>query len=205
MLADDDDEDVLEVNDGDPTIQSLHVAIQKLSVKTQPETESSINIFVQRRYALKNAMEDLQCSKINKLVTSKVFVEFAGEPAVDTGGPSRELFSIAFQHVFDSRITRGSLPYITFMHDQNALGNGDYKTFGQLVALSFLNGCGGPHIFSPSLARFISGIKENLPPEDVSLMHAQPLKIGQGHSLLLTSASVWELTRQLSHFKKKMR
>ena len=87
MLADDDDEeDVLEVNDRDPTIRSLHAAIQKLSVKTQSETESPINIFVQRRYALKNAMEDLQCSKISKLVTSKVFIEFAGEPAVDTWG-----------------------------------------------------------------------------------------------------------------------
>ena len=48
--------------------------------------------------------------------TSKLFVEFVGESAVDTGGPTRALFSIAFQQAEDSKITRGSLPNITFMH-----------------------------------------------------------------------------------------
>ena len=145
--------------------KSLCESLQKLSVETQPATENSINLFVQRQYALKNAMEDLKSSK---MVTSKVSVEFVGEPAVDTGGPTREMFSIAFQQAVDSKITQGSLPNVTFMHDQSALANGDYMMFGKLVALSFLNGAGGPHIFSPFLARFILGIEEmSIPLQDI--------------------------------------
>ena len=157
-LESDEENDLISI-DGIQTTKSksLCEALQKLSVKTQPESGNGINVFVQRQHALKNALEDLKSSKME---TSKLCVEFVGESAVDTGGPTRELFSIAFQQAEDSKITRGSLPNITFMHDQSALANGDYTTFGQFVALSFLNGAGGPHIFSPSLARFILGIKE---------------------------------------------
>ena len=76
LTGEEDEDDVFTVNDGDLKIKSLYEALQKLSVKTQPEAEKEINIFVQRRYVLK----------------SKVSVEFVGEPAVDTGGPSRGIF-----------------------------------------------------------------------------------------------------------------
>jgi hypothetical protein len=72
---------------------SLHEALNKLSLKTQPETEKEIQFFVQRRYVFKNAFEDV---KTSKMITSKMSVEFVGEPAVDTGGPTKEMFSIAF-------------------------------------------------------------------------------------------------------------
>ena len=164
-VEDDEESDLVAVDVEQITkSKSLCESLQKLSVETQPATENSINLFVQRQYALKNAMEDLKSSKI---VTSKVSVEFVGEPAVDTGGPTREMFSIAFQQAVDSKITR-VLYQMSLMHDQSALANGDYMMFGKLVALSFLNGAGGPHIFSPFLARFILGIEEmSIPLEDI--------------------------------------
>jgi hypothetical protein len=53
------------------------------------------------------------------------------------------------------------------MHDQTALLDGDYKSFGQLVALALLNGAGGPHILSPCLANFLLGTEENSNIEDL--------------------------------------
>ena len=73
---------------------SLHEALNKLSLKTQPETEKEIQFFVQRRYVLKNAFEDV---KTSKMITSKMSVEFVGEPAVDTGGPTKEMLLFANQ------------------------------------------------------------------------------------------------------------
>ena len=143
---------------------SLHEALNKLSLKTQPETEKEIQFFVQRRYVLKNAFEDV---KTSKMITSKMSVEFVGEPTVDTGGPTKEMFSIAFCQSIDCKLTRGAFPYITFLHDQNALVDGYYKAFGQLVALSLLNGASGPHIFSSCLANFILGMEKKCIGEEV--------------------------------------
>ena len=56
---------------------------------------------------------------------------------------------------------------MTFLHDQSALTNGDYFTFDHLSALSMLNGAGGPHVFAPSVVRFMSGIKENVLVEEL--------------------------------------
>lgn len=54
---------------------SLHEALNKLSLKRQPDTEKEIQFFVQRRYVLKNAFEDV---KTSKMITSKMSVEFVG-------------------------------------------------------------------------------------------------------------------------------
>ena len=80
--------------------------------------------------------------------------------AVDTGGPTKEMFSIAFCQSIQCKVTRGTFPYITFLHDQRALVGGYYKAFGQLVALSLLNAAGGPHIFSSCVANFILGTEK---------------------------------------------
>ena len=120
--------------------------------------ESSIDLYVQRSQVLKNVFEEL---KGEKFETCKVSVEFVGEPAADTGGPTRELFSIFFQQAIFSRVTRGTFPNMTFMHDQSALAEGEYKMLGQLVALALLNGACGPHIFVPSLVYFILGAHDD--------------------------------------------
>ena len=85
---------------------SLHEALSELSLKTQPETEKEIQFFVQRSQVLKNAFEDVQRRQVlknafediktSKMVTSKVSVEFVGEPVVDTGVPRKKCFPLPF-------------------------------------------------------------------------------------------------------------
>ena len=131
------------------------------------ESLKCIEFYVQRSRVLKNIFEELKCQKFE---TSKFAVEFVGEPAADTGGPTREMFSIAFQQAIDSRITRGVYPTMTFVHDQTALAEGEYKMFGQLVALALLNGACGPHFLLPLLIHFVLGTTDE---EDVASLIKQ--------------------------------
>ena len=146
-------------------VEELAEAAQK-SMSSKP-----VDLYIQRSRALKNVFEEL---KDNKLTSSKISVEFVGEPAADTGGPTRELFSIVFKQLIDSRITRGTFPIMSFMHDQSALIEGDYKSFGQLVALSLLNGASGPHFLLPSLAHFVLGSQDEQ--EATTLIQQLPLE-----------------------------
>lgn len=60
-------------------------------------------------------MEEL---KTSELLTREMCVEFIGESAVDTRGPTRELLSLVYQQVMaGNRLTRGSSPNLAFMHD----------------------------------------------------------------------------------------
>ena len=82
-------------------------------------------------------------------------IRFTGEEAVDLGGPKREFFSLLFQGLEQQRIVVGSSPYLTFSHDVLACEANEYEICGVLIALSLLNGCSGPHNFSPSLVQYI--------------------------------------------------
>jgi hypothetical protein len=134
-----------------PVHESLGQALKQNCVKFSFGTER-LNIYVQRSKVWKQVLNEMQD---NTVKTTQMKVEFIGEPAVDTGGPTREMFSIVFKQVSESGVTRGEPPNITFMHDQQALNNSHYKVLGQLVALSLLK-CGtGPHFFCPILANYI--------------------------------------------------
>ena len=54
---------------------------------------------------------------------------------------------------FESGLTRGSHPNLTFMHDELALRDAHFKVIGQFVALALLNDANGPHLFCPLHAR----------------------------------------------------
>lgn len=116
---------------------------------------SELTFFVQRSRVWNNVLEEL---KTIELSTCKMSVEFIGESVVDTGGPTRELFSLVYQQVMDGKLTRGSAPSLTFMHDQGALLAGEYKALGQMIALAFLNEASGPHFFSPTVTQHILGL-----------------------------------------------
>lgn len=95
------------------------------------------------------------------LKTYKISVEFIGECAADTGGPTRELFSLLYKDAIIGKLTRGSMPNLTFSHDQSALMAKEYKILGQLVALAFLNNASLPHFFCPTVAHYILGTEYN--------------------------------------------
>lgn len=155
-----DDDDQISVNSINNYVavvppSTLQEALQqiKMSVTSSRKT-TELTFFVQRSRVWKNVLEEL---KTIELSTCKMSVEFIGESAVDTGGPTRELFSLVYQQVMDGKLTRGSAPNLTFMHDQGALLAGEYKALEQLIALALLNEASGPHFFSPTVAQHILG------------------------------------------------
>ena len=44
-------------------------------------------------------------------------VEFTGKSAVDTEGPTQELFSLVYQQVMAGKLTRDSSPNLTLMRE----------------------------------------------------------------------------------------
>ncbi|CAB4014242.1 G2 M phase-specific E3 ubiquitin- ligase, partial [Paramuricea clavata] len=133
-----------------PAHESLGQALKQNCVKFSFGTER-LNLYAQRSKVWKRALNEIQDNTVKTVQSTQMKVEFIGEPAVDTSGPTREMFSIVFKQVSESGVTRGEPPNITFMHDQQALNNSHYKVMGQ----SLLK-CGtGLHFFCPILANYI--------------------------------------------------
>lgn len=166
-----------EINDSDedlPTglqftpVSSVHStlgeALKLTNAKCSLADSNQLSFYVQRSKVWKQVLNEMQESLVE---TSQISVEFIGEPAVDTGGPTREMFSLVFKQVATSGITRGEVPNMTFMHDQQALNNHHYKVLGQLVALCFLNCGNGPHFFCPILANYIVGTSYQASPTEL--------------------------------------
>ena len=150
--------DGLEISNTSISCAPTSLAEELALTGSKYQSSKSIDFYVQRSRVLKNVFEELRDQNFE---TSKLSVQFVGEPAADTGGPTREMFSIAFQQATNSRFTRGSFPAMTLMHDQLALAEGEYRMFGQLVALALLNGGCGPHFLLPSLIHFILGTDDD--------------------------------------------
>lgn len=90
---------------------------------------------------------------------ARVSVKFIGEDAIDSGGVTREFFSELFRGFgVYSMLVRGTYPHITFRHNLEAVAKGLFETFGKLVAIALVNGCPGPHFFTPMVAGFILDI-----------------------------------------------
>eukprot|EP00794_Sanderia_malayensis_P006545 gene6544-7283_t len=77
-------------------------------------------------------------------------VHFVGEPAVDRGGPSRELCSLLNHAVQGRLVTDG-----VFRHDVLLLKKKEYFAFGQLTAIGLLQGSPGPKFFQKSVVDYI--------------------------------------------------
>ena len=113
------------------------------------------SFLIQRSKVWNNVIQEVKSMEFEMY---RMSVQFIGECAADTGGPTHELFSLIYNDVMGSKLTRGSVKNLTFSHDQSALLDGEYKIFGQLVALAFLNNASLPHCFSPSVASYILGM-----------------------------------------------
>ena len=106
----------------------------------------------------------------------RIRVDFIGESGVDTGGPSREFFSLLYSNALVSGILDGNPPYVTFRHNQTAMSRGIPKYFGKLTAISLLNGSTGPNYFSPSVANYIFGLDPVSDPEELIMELPDTLK-----------------------------
>ena len=143
------DEVVSCINSGDlddqPATYSGNEEIQK---KLSDLKTSSLNpsqyfrLKVTRRNVWGDTLFKLSRIKACELNNS-LKVQFVGEPAVDQGGPSRELFCLLNHAVQGRLVTNG-----VFRHDISFLQRREFFAFGQLTAIGLLQGSPGPKFFS---------------------------------------------------------
>lgn len=130
--------------------KSLEEALEQ-TLKGFPNEQFTF-IEITRKNILSRTFECLE----DEDVKARVTVKFIGEDAVDSGGVTREFFSELFCGFgVYSTLVRGTYPHITFRHNQEALDKGLFELFGKLVAIAIINGCPGPHFFTPLVAGFI--------------------------------------------------
>ena len=133
---------------------TLQEALDNIKVSIDLKKADHNTFLIQRFKVWNNVVQEV---KVSDLSTYKISVEFIGECAADTGGPTREMFSLLYKDVINGKLTKGSMPNLTFTHDQSALLDHEYKIFGQLVALAFLNNASLLHFFSSTVANYILG------------------------------------------------
>ena len=82
---------------------------------------------------------------LNGIVT----VQFIGEPAVDEGGPRKELFFLMHKHMQQSSsLFTGPPAPVRFVHNMIALQREQYLHYGVTSALSVYQGSLGPAMFA---------------------------------------------------------
>ena len=143
---------------------TLQEALKNIRIANDLHTARQNIFYIQRSRAWNNVVQEARNVEFK---TYRMSAEFIGESATDNGGPTRELFSLIYEDIMDSKLIRGSMPNLTFSHDLASLWAGEYKIFGQLTALAFLNNASLPHFFSPSVAYYILDKDYNAPIESL--------------------------------------
>lgn len=102
----------------------------------QPDTNA--NITISRKAIFATARRAIERKRFSFF--KPVYVTFAGEEAVDEGGPKREFFRLLMSEISGSSIFHGSW----FSHDLGLLADNRYELAGKLIAWSILHGGSGP-------------------------------------------------------------
>ena len=119
------------------------------------ESEANANITISRKAIFATARKAIDRRRFSFL--KPVFVTFAGEEAVDEGGPKREFFRLLMREICDSSIFHGSW----FSHDLGLLADNRYELAGKLVAWSILHGGSGPRCLSVTGFDFRTSVEVN--------------------------------------------
>ena len=134
--------------------------LQKLCTRKVNELneESYIRLKVRRNSVWQDVK--LKCGRLKEKQLSEnsfVKVEFVGEPAVDEGGPKRELFCLLHKEVYSTSLFEGKEEGRgkIFSHNFNAIQNNDYFIYGLCCGLALVNGAVGPQFFSPPVVDYI--------------------------------------------------
>ena len=94
-------------------------------------------------------------------VKKPIKVHFIGEPAVDSGGPSREFFSLINASA-NSKLMSGGV----FRHNVTSLDKKEFYLYGQMTALGLMQGFPGPKCFNQTVVDYIlTGNIDNLHPD----------------------------------------
>ena len=85
----------------------LEEALENIRVSNDPATANYTTFLVQQSKVWNNVVQELKDTDLN---TYKISVDFIGKCAADTGGPTREMFSLLYKDVITGKLTRGSMP-----------------------------------------------------------------------------------------------
>nr|XP_023696129.1 G2/M phase-specific E3 ubiquitin-protein ligase-like isoform X3 [Paramormyrops kingsleyae] len=107
------------------------------------------------------------------------------EGAVDMGGPMREFFRLAFQHIRQSPMFTGSDYERVLECHMCSLKENSYFYAGQLIAMSIVQGGPSPHFFAPVLYQAIVSGAESVQ-ADIEDIHDHEIKsllseVGEEH------------------------
>ena len=105
------------------------------------------DISVIRRNFLETAFEQIRDAEDSDW-NRRLKIKFVGEEGIDSGGLTREFFSLVFRL---SRIFEDGL--LTF--DSDMFKNQDYRLMGKLVSMAILHGHTGPRCLQDHLVQFI--------------------------------------------------
>ena len=117
------------------------------------EVEEFVTFAVRRCHLFGDIMRKMELFFDNKPL-KKIKVDFisAGvkEYCIDTGGPSREMYSLLYDTAILKLLQRTEKSLV-FIHGMHHLQEKTFFKFGQLVALAILSGCDTPHQLSEAI------------------------------------------------------
>ena len=131
-----------ETKDDSQSIIELLTVFQSTNISSSDSTSLNANITISRKSVFTSTKRAIERKRFTFF--KPVVVAFAGEEAVDDGGPTREFFRLLMREISESSIFQGSW----FSHDLGLLASSHYELAGKLVAWSILHGGSGPRCLS---------------------------------------------------------
>ena len=120
------------------SVQEILTAFQSTNISNSESSDLNANITVSRKSVFASTQRAIERKRFTFF--KPVVVAFAGEEAVDDGGPTREFFRLLMREISEFSIFHGSW----FSHDLGLLASNRYELAGKLVAWSILHGGSGP-------------------------------------------------------------
>eukprot|EP00794_Sanderia_malayensis_P001751 gene1751-1950_t len=149
---------IQESNESVQKSSSIHDILkqqQKKEVKyTESGEESFMIIHVRRGHVLEDGLSELLDMEPHEW-RSSLRVVFVGESGVDTGGLSREFFTLFNSALAESGLVCGKSSMLALSHNQALLESGKYEALGSVLGLALLGGFHVPQFFSKSFVNVI--------------------------------------------------
>ena len=123
-------------------VQELLTVFQSTNISNSESNSLNANITISRKSIFSSTLRAIGRKRFTFL--KPVVNAFAGEEAVDDGGPTREFFRLLMREISESAIFHGTW----FSHDLGLLESSRYELTGKLVAWSILHGGSGPRCLS---------------------------------------------------------
>ncbi|CAB4024133.1 G2 M phase-specific E3 ubiquitin- ligase-like [Paramuricea clavata] len=141
------DHEVLEVNNSDN-----EQTVAESQVKISDMGKNEIKEMLKDEVAQVSKLDLQQEGKKKGDSQTKIKVVFSGEPAVDDGGPRRELFSDLLSIIKRRYFHDGSPVKSTI-----AISNGDFKLCGIIMGMSIKQGGPAPNFMTHAVSCFFTG------------------------------------------------